>query len=395
MPTAADADHYRRELAAAGVVFGAQVLSASRFARELVRRSGVGGRPLGPLARERVAAAVAGRTPLEALAASARTPGFARALLRLADELAEHRVDPGRFAGAMRAWGAEEPARAGYASELARLHGALRHALDGLGRPDPILRAFAALDALRTEPRRWGGAPVFLYGFDDLSALQLDAVATLARHAGAEVTVSLTYEPGRAAFAGRGSTIHELAALADRHEALEARADHYAPASRAALHHLERALFEPEPPPPVAPGAAVRLLEGGGQRAELELVAAQIASLLADDGLAPEDVAVVLRDPGPRLAAAARGVRRLWPDGGAGPPRARRAHRDRPRRRRPAAQRGPRRLGRRAAHVAAHPRPAGAPGPGRRARGARAPARAPPRPSRRARCGRGATAPSS
>jgi hypothetical protein len=299
VPTAADADHYRRELAGEGVVFGSQVLSASRFAAELVRRSGVGGRPLGPLARERVAAAVAGRTPLEALGASARTPGFARALLRLADELAERRVDPARFAGAMRAWAGEEPARAAYASELARLHGALRHALDGLGRPDPVLRAFAALDALRTEPWRWGGAPVFLYGFDDLSALQLDAVVTLARHVAADVTVSLTYEPGRVAFAGRGATFQELDALADRHERLQARTEHYAPASRTALHHLERSLFEPEPAPAVVPRGAVRLLEGGGPRTELELVAADIAALLRDGGLAAEDVAVVLRDPEP------------------------------------------------------------------------------------------------
>src|SRR4029450_866632 len=124
----------------------------------------------------------------------------------------EHRVDPARFAGAMRAWAAEEAARAPYASELARLHGALRHALDGIGRPDPVRRAFAALDALRTEPWRWGGAPVFLYGFDDLSALQLDAVLTLARHVAADVTVSLTYEPGRVAVAGRGGGFQELEA---------------------------------------------------------------------------------------------------------------------------------------------------------------------------------------
>jgi hypothetical protein len=314
VPTAADADHYRRELAGEGVVFGAQVLSASRFASELVRRSGVGGRPPGPLARERVAAAVAARTPLSVLAASAPTPGFARALLRLADELAAHRVGPGRFAGAMRAWGEAEPARAAYAAELARLHGALRDALDGLGPPDPVLRSFAALDALRTEPWRWGGSPVLLYGFDDLTALQLDAVATLAGHAGAEVTVSLTYEPGRVAFAGRGATFHELSALADRHEHLAARAEHYAPGSRAALHHIERALFEPDPPVAVASGEAVTLMEGGGARAELELVAGEIASLVGGGGLAPEDVAVVLRDPEPswpllREVFAARGLR--------------------------------------------------------------------------------------
>ena len=72
-----------------------------------------------------------------------------------------------------------------------------------------------------------------------------------------------------------------------------ARSEHYAPSARGALHHLERALFEPEPAQ-VPPNGAVRLLEAGGERAEAELVGASVLELLRD-GMAPEDIAVLVR----------------------------------------------------------------------------------------------------
>ena len=68
---------------------------------------------------------------------------------------------------------------------------------------DAELFAWRALDALRAQPDRWGRDAVFFYGFDDLTRLERDAVETLARIAGAEVTVSLTYEAGRAALRAR------------------------------------------------------------------------------------------------------------------------------------------------------------------------------------------------
>src|SRR3954447_16933554 len=92
VPTFADADHYRRELAGAGAVFGVRVVAFSGLMREIARRAGVAGRSLGPLARERVAAAAIAGTKLNALSASAATPGFAHALLRLVDELEERRI---------------------------------------------------------------------------------------------------------------------------------------------------------------------------------------------------------------------------------------------------------------------------------------------------------------
>src|SRR5262249_33937572 len=143
----------------------------------------------------------------------------------------------------------------------------------------------------------WGGTPVLFYGFDDLTHLQLDAIETLGAFAGASVTVSLTYEPGRTAFAGRAGAVQALEPLAAEQRRLPARADYYAPAARAALSHLERWLFEADAAGVVDPKAAVRLLEGGGERAELELVAGEIAALL-DRGMPAAEIAVVLRARG-------------------------------------------------------------------------------------------------
>jgi ATP-dependent helicase/DNAse subunit B len=293
VPTSADVERYRRELASEGAVFGVQVVRFGRLEGEIARRSGIAGRPLGTLGRERVAAAALAGTRLDRLSASAATPGFLPAFLRLVDELEEHRIAPGRWYAALRAWAGQAPAQAAYAEELGALYGAYRDALERLGRPDARLHALAALDALRVEPARWGGTPVFLYGFDDLTPLQRDAVETLAVHCRADVMLSLTYEPGRAAFAGRGATFQELLALGAEHVALEARADHYASLG---LHDLERSLFETGAAP-FDPGGGVVLLEGGGERAELELVAAHVARLIREEDLAPGEIAVVLRSP--------------------------------------------------------------------------------------------------
>ncbi len=306
VPTLPDVERYRGELAAGGVVFGAQVVRFAWLVAECARRGGVRGRPLGTLARERVAAAAIAAAPLRALARSAATRGFTGELLRFVDELEALRVTPQRLTQALRAWAAADPGRLAYAEEVAALYAGYRRTLQRVGRLDARLYEAAALDALRERPAAWGETPVFFYGFDDLQPLQRDAVETLAG-TGAQVTLSLAYEPGRMAFAGRATAFAELYREGVEHVALKARAEHYEPASRAALHHLERGLFEPGEgqlfdPDPVDPGHAVTLLQGGGERAELELVAAQAARLIDAEGVAPEEIAVVLRAPAERAA---------------------------------------------------------------------------------------------
>src|SRR5215210_813411 len=287
VPTAADVSHYGHELAAGGVVFGAEVLTFERLVREIGRVAGVTTRPLGRVARERVVRAAIAETHLRRLAPSAAAPGFAAAAGALFAELQRSLVEPARFTRALRAWGGSP-----YGDELPALYSAYRRRLEGLGRPDREGAAWAALDALRADPARWGVRPVFLYGFDELTPAQLDAVDTLARLAGAEVCVALPYEPGRHALAGSAATVQELTPGAEVVE-LPERADHYAGLARPALHHLERGLFEPGGEPR-APNGAVRLLEAGGERAEAEIVGAEVLELMRD-GVAPEEIAVLVR----------------------------------------------------------------------------------------------------
>jgi PD-(D/E)XK nuclease superfamily len=286
VPTRADADHYRRELAGEGAAMGVRVERFAGLISETASRAGVTGPVLAGLARERVLAAIASR------AGAAATPGYVRALAAFVAELQVRRVTPARLSRALSECALEAEVGHGVGALFEQYGRRLRE----LGRVDPEQRAARALDALRREPALWGGTPVLLYGFDDLTRLQIDAIETLGASVDAPVTVSLTYEPGRTAFAGRAHAFHAIAPLAAEQRVLSPRDDYYAPHARAPLSHLERSLFEPDAAR-VDPADAVRLLEGGGERAELELVAREIAALLAS-GMAAEEIAVVLRAPG-------------------------------------------------------------------------------------------------
>ena len=305
VPTAADADHYSRELAQSGAVLGS-VLTFSGLAFEIADRAGYSARRLTKLQRERVLERALEGTELRAVREAASTKGFASAAGELIAELERSLVTPQRFAAAMATWADEDPRRRGYARDVAAIYSGYAARLEELGRVDGELYAWRALDALRAAPTRWGAEPVFFYGFDDLHPLERDAIETLARIVGADVTVSLTYEAGRVALQARAEVVEELRPLAERVIELPASAEHYDPGSRAALHHLERELFEPEPER-IDPGRAIALLEAGGERAEAELAAAEVLELL-HAGVPGEEIAVVYRS----LAAAARLVERVF-----------------------------------------------------------------------------------
>jgi RecB family exonuclease len=323
VPTGADVQRYRRELAEGGLATGVRVERFQGLLTEIARRAQVGGRalarPLTQLQREQLlrallsesAARASEQGATERMSASGQVPsagqvralgqvpsaGQVRALARLVAELHAARVTPQRLHTALDAWAQTEGATRGRrAEQLTALFAGYQAQLERLARTDPDGRAVLALDELRRRPALWGHTPVLLYGFDDLTPLQLDAVETLARVVDAPVTVALAYEPGRVAFAGRAGAVQTLLPWASEHRRLAARADYYAPHARAALHQLERGLFEPERALLADGDAGIRLLEGGSPRAELELVAAQIGALL-DDGMAPGDIVIVHRSP--------------------------------------------------------------------------------------------------
>ena len=294
VPTAIDADHFSRELAGSGAILGS-VLTFNGLAAEIASRAGYGARRLTKLQRERVIAAALRTTEFTALRAAAATSGFPDAAGELIAELQRSLIEPQRFTAAMSIWAAEDPRRRPYARDVAAIYEAYRAELDHLNRVDGELYAWRALDVLRAAPGRWGTTSVFFYGFDDLHPLERDAIETLARVAGADVTVSLTYEAGREALTARAEVVEDLRPLAEHVRELPASAEHYEPQSREALHHLERRLFE-DGPGRIDPGDAIALQEAGGELAEAELIAAEVLSLLRS-GARAEEIAVVYRSP--------------------------------------------------------------------------------------------------
>jgi ATP-dependent helicase/DNAse subunit B len=295
VPAFQDVEHSQRELAERGAVFGARVLRFRWLFETIAERVGYRQPVASDLQRQLVLEEVVHDAPLTVLAESARQPGFARAALRFVAELERSMVEPARFARALRQWAGDGPRR-GYAEDVAAVYLRYHEGLAAGGLADAELFAWRALDALRRDPRRWGRTPVFVYGFDDFTQLELDALETLARRCEADVTVSLPFEPGRHAFKAVAETYGRLESQADRHLALEPLSDHYAKGSRDALHRLERGLFEAEPGRLTA-GDAVVIHSAGGERAEIELAGAEVLRLLRD-GTPPGQVAVVFRQPG-------------------------------------------------------------------------------------------------
>lgn len=310
VPGGADVDHYRRELAASGTVLGVRVVVFDRLLDEVVAQACLTQPVAGRLVRLQIAAAAAGSVKLSRLGEVSRTPGFAAGLARFADELASHRIDPARFAAAIRRWAAGDRSREGYAADLAALVRADSDAQDRCGRWSRERVVAAALDGLRERPALWDGTPVLLYGYDDLGRLQQDVVESLAGTVGAEVTVALSYEAGREVFAARARLFEDLKAIAAESVVLPADAGHYAPAARETLHHVERGLLEATAHR-CAQAGGVRALHGGSERAELELAAHEIAALIAA-GEPAESIAVVHRE----LEGRADLVRQVFRDAG-------------------------------------------------------------------------------
>src|SRR5947209_8576436 len=288
VPALRDVDHVLRELASSGAVLGASVV---RFARlfELMgqRCGGAPGRRAPRLRREAIAEQAIADAGLRRLKRSARGIGFVRAAIRLAAELERAMVEPDVLERALQRAGRAR----GRPGEAAAIYRRYRERLDAAGLVDAELFAWRSLDALRERPREFGRTPVFVYGFDDFTPIELATLETLAA-AGVPVMVSLPYERGRPAFKAIAPLFERLAALADEHVELAATTHHY---RSAALSQLERGLYGLGGVR-AAPDGAVSLLTAGGERAEVELVAATLLRLLRD-GVPPGQVAVVFRDP--------------------------------------------------------------------------------------------------
>jgi ATP-dependent helicase/DNAse subunit B len=295
VPTADDAYDFERELCGAGAGVGGSVVTFRGLAAKIAASGGnPPARTLSAAQRRRaVAIAVAERRGrLGPLRRSAQREGFAASLAGLFDELQAAGLDPAAVEA-----GAATLDRSAYLSDLAELFAAYEGVRERLRRIDPQHVAAEAIAVLRSAPQPWD-RPVFLYGFDDLTGNQLELLEALA--AAAEVTLAVSFEQ-RQVFAGRSRLVERLREPAAEETAAAAVAGN---TENPLLFHLERELGEPGAPP-VESGAGISLLCSAGPRGEAEAIAARVGRLLYE-GVDPEEIAIVLRDPARRGPSIAR-----------------------------------------------------------------------------------------
>lgn len=290
VPTADDAERFERELIEAGVLLGGSVLTFAGLFGELARAYERGWEPgMSRPQRTWLARVAAQRVRPRTVGRSVTRPGFAPSLADLIEELESAGIGPDTFA---------ERADGPYEGDLAALFAAWAELRDALQLPDRHRMVADVTAAIRADADgvRWGRRPVYVYGFDDLTREQLELVGALAEIT--EITVAVTYED-RLALRARATLLANLKELVppdrlgfERHLETDP-----ATTPNALLRHLEHGFLEPgaeriEP----EPDDGVLLLRAAGDRAEAELVGAEIARLL-DEGVRPDEIAVVLRSP--------------------------------------------------------------------------------------------------
>ncbi len=300
VPTVDDVFAFERELSAEGALLGGSAITFGGLFRTVLAAAGAPPGPeLSPAQRLRaVAVAVeARRGRLGPLRRSAGRPRFARALERLFGELQAAGVEPGEVEAS-----AATLEGSAYLGDIAALFAGYEEVRRRTGRADSHGIARAAIAALHGDGSFWGGRPLFLYGFDDLTANQLELVAALA--ARAPVAVALTHEEGGPEPAARGRLPARLRERIGVAEEVRTEPD---PGNTESplLFHLTRCFGRPRPPR-AEPDGSLALLRSAGARAEAEAIAARVSRLVRG-GADPAEIAVALRDPsrrGPEVAAA-------------------------------------------------------------------------------------------
>lgn len=284
VPTRPDVELAERDLLARRpVLLGGSIGTFEDLFERVLERAGEPSGSLSALARRVVLDGVVREAPLEVLAGPARFPGFVDGLARIFDDMASA-APPEELERRLGAFGSE-----GRRAELVRLHGRYRDRLAQLGIRDRAGGHGHAAGLLESRLDAWDGSPVFAYGFEDMSGVQIAALRALA--ARAPVIVSLPYQPGRPALAAVRPAVDALTAVP--HEVVELPPGQHADSPL--LLHLERSLFEPHAAPPPPGDGSVALLEACGVRGVADQVAHHALGLIRG-GMAAEEVGVIARD---------------------------------------------------------------------------------------------------
>ena len=280
VPNRPDVETVERELAdRMGALAGGRVATFDDLFEHVLDRCRARGREISPLQRRLLLRRLVERTPLSALAPSARFGGFVDALAALVDELDSGMADLPTPAGD----------RDGEAGDLLRVIAGYRERLAELdGARDPAGRRAHAARLLESRLDAWDERPVLVHGFEDMTTAQSRSLLALA--ARCPVIVSLPYQVASPAYAAVRELAERLSAAATSVVEQPGGGHYHSPP----LAHLAANLFADRPPPPAPdPDGSIVLLEACGRRGVADLVAARIRGLL-DEGVAADRIAVVV-----------------------------------------------------------------------------------------------------
>lgn len=159
--------------------------------------------------------------------------------------------------------------------------------MDTHGLVDDVAIARRAFEQLAHPP---GNTPdVFVYGFDDMSSVQIAMLEYLGRVA--HVTMSLPFVPGRAVFTRRQTLVDRL-----RHAGATPTFDGPHEVGSSALQRLEQRLFEPTSDPIDDPTHSIQFIESCGALGEAEDIVRCVAELVGS-GIPLHEIACITPDP--------------------------------------------------------------------------------------------------
>lgn len=227
------------------------------------------------------------RDALKLFAPIAQTAGFVANVAEFIYELKQNRIEPEAFA---------QSAQDRRDADLARIYGAYQARLQRHNLADREGEGWLALDALDAAPRLAASVDLLLVdGFDQFTQVQADLLARLAERV-RRVRITMTH------VAGREQTIGRRFAQA-RERLAGALGDAYSEADLPAapedgrhpdLQHLTRNIFRQDAPERAISGG-LDFIEAPDAAGEVGAIARRVKRLLLD-GVAPDDVMIVLRD---------------------------------------------------------------------------------------------------
>ena len=248
---------------------------------------------MGATERLLLAARLLEELSLPSLQAVRRFPGTARAVGRFLAEVAEGGLDREEREAAFAAWPALAEGCAAMTADLVTLHGAYEKACRTRGR---LERGEAAVLASKVA-QEWR-RPVACYGFESFTPSQRVLLSALGRRTA--VLLALPAAEEGSPFSGP-TEADKWDVLATGVHRLGVQAHAFSSPSVAGLERRvaqggDALAFRPEGEEGGFSG--VRFLVAAGRRNEAELVAAEVVGLLRD-GIAPEQIGILVRHVGP------------------------------------------------------------------------------------------------